>query len=78
MAFHIPRQNHYITHREVIHDDRNTTKVRVVNDASAKRTGTSLNDYLYPGTSLKSLIFHLFCSLSLYKVAIFADFEKNS
>ena len=43
---------HYLPHREVIRTDKNTTKVRVVNDASAKTTGPSLNDCLYAGPPL--------------------------
>ena len=35
---------HYLPHREVVRKDKNTTKVRVVYDASAKGPGTSLND----------------------------------
>lgn len=37
---------HYLPHREV-REDENTTKVRVVYDASAKGHGTSLNDCLH-------------------------------
>lgn len=39
---------HYLSHREVIREDKGTTKLRVVYDASEKSPGTSLNDCLAP------------------------------
>jgi len=43
---------HYLPHREVIRMDKETTKIRVVYDASAERNGPSLNDCLYSGPPL--------------------------
>ena len=40
---------HYIPHHAVIREDKQTTKMRIVYDASAKSTGPSLNDCLYAG-----------------------------
>jgi len=40
---------HYIPHHAVIRQDKSTTKVRVVYNASAKQDGPSLNDCLYAG-----------------------------
>ena len=37
----------YLPHREVIRLDKDTTKLRLVYDASAKRGGPRLNDCLY-------------------------------
>ena len=47
---------HYLSHREVIRMDKESTKIRVVYDASAKRNGPTLNDCLYAGPPLTTLI----------------------
>ena len=67
---------HYLPHREVVREDKNTTKVRVVYDASAKGPGTSLNDCLHTGPSLNTLIFDILVRFRVYKVAMIADIEK--
>ena len=67
---------HYLPHREVVREDKNTAKVRVVYDASAKGPGTSLNDCLHTGPSLNTLIFDILIRLRVYKVAMIADIEK--
>ena len=48
---------HCLPHREVIRLDKDTTKLRVVYDASAKCCGLSLNDCLYSGLPLTPMIF---------------------
>ena len=67
---------HYLPHREVVREDKNTTKVRVVYDASAKGPGTSLNDCLHTGPSFNTLIFDILIRFRVYKVAMIADIEK--
>ena len=43
----------YIPHKEVVREDKNTTKLRVVYDASSKQPQQpSLNECLEPGPSL--------------------------
>ena len=40
---------HYLPHRPVIKEERETTKVRIVFDGSSKITGPSLNEFLFSG-----------------------------
>ena len=56
--------------------DRDTTKVRVVYDASSKVFGPSLNDCLHVGPSLNPLLFDIPLRLRVHEVAITADIEK--
>ena len=42
----------YLTHRAVIREDRRTTKIRIVFDASTKNQGRSLNECLFKGPSM--------------------------
>ncbi|XP_068723841.1 uncharacterized protein [Montipora capricornis] len=69
---------HYIPHHEVIRVDKETTKLRVVYDASAKAQSTtpSLNDCLYAGPPLSSLIYDILLRFRVHKVAISGDIEK--
>ena len=68
---------HYIPHKEVVKEDRATTKLRVVYDASAKSCGEpSLNDCLLPGPALTPLIFDILLRFRLHKVALIGDLEK--
>ena len=47
-----PGKFHYIPHHPVVGEDKNTSKVRIVFDASAKSDGPSLNKCLYKGPEL--------------------------
>ena len=71
-------RGHYIPHREVIREDKNTTKLRVVYDASArvKEDSPSLNDCLYAGPPLSPLIYDILLRFSSHKIALTADIEK--
>ena len=69
----LPGTVHYIPHKEVLKEDRTTTKLRVVYDASAKsRNEPSLNDCLLPGP----LIFDVLLKFRLHKVVLIGDLEK--
>ena len=43
---------HYLPHHVVLREDKSTTKLRIVYDASARTSGQSLNECLYVGPSL--------------------------
>ena len=69
---------HYLAHQAVIRDEAETTKVRIVFDASckARKSGMSLNDCLHVGPPMTPLIFDLLLRFREYKVALIGDIEK--
>eukprot|EP00731_Ephydatia_muelleri_P024186 Em0016g457a len=69
---------HYLPHHGVIHKDKDTTKVRVVYDASSKSDGPSLNDCLHVGPKFNQRINELLVRFRSYPIALVADIEKAS
>ena len=69
-------QLHYLPHHAVIRQDKETTKLRVVYDASARSDGASLNDCLYTGPKFNQKIFDILIRFRSYRVALNADIEK--
>ena len=69
---------HYLPHQAVVRRNAETTKVRVVYDASSKegKNGTSLNECLHVGPSLNPLLFDILIRFREYKVVLFGDIEK--
>jgi len=68
---------HYLPHHPVVRRDKNTTKVRVVYDASAKGDeGQSLNSCLYTGPKFDQKILDILLRFRCYKVTLTADIEK--
>ena len=67
---------HYLPHHPVIRQDKQTTRIRIVYDASARSNGPSLNDTLYVGPSLGQNIMDIMLRFRVYKVALTADIEK--
>ena len=68
---------HYLPHMAVIKQDRSTTKVRVVFDASAALPAcTSLNDNLYSGPALTKSLFGVLLRFRSYNFSVVADLEK--
>ena len=53
----------YLPHRPVVKEDRSTSKVRMVFDASAKNKGPALNDCLFSGPTL-TITFWNFAQIS--------------
>ena len=71
-----PGQVHYLPRRPVIREDKSTTKVRMVFDASSKIEGPSLNECLYPGSSITESLFGVLLRFRLYRYAFISDIEK--
>ena len=71
-----PGEIHYIPHHAVIRQDKSTTKLRVVYNASAKEDGPSLNDCLYAGPKFGQNIMDIILRFCVHKVALAADIEK--
>ena len=68
---------HYIPHSAVLKEDRETTKLRVVYDASCKVAGeVSLNQCLEPGPNLLPLIFDVLLRFRMKKIVLIGDLEK--
>ena len=67
---------HYLPHHAIIRNDKSTTKLRIVYDASAKTEGPSLNDYLYAGPSFGQRILDILIRFLLYRIELIADIEK--
>ena len=75
---------HYLPHRAVVRDDKSSTKVRVVFDASASSdtynssfpSFGSLNSCLYAGPSLTKSLFGVLLRFRVYNFAFVADIEK--
>ena len=67
----------YLPHREVIREDKSSTKIRVVFDASAKNgNNVSLNEILYKGPSLSTELYELLLKFRIHPIAITADIQK--
>ena len=68
---------HYLPHHPVVRRDKDTTKLRIVYDASAKaREGPSLNSCLYTGPCLLPSIVDTLIRFRYHKIALLADVEK--
>ena len=69
---------HYLPHQAVIRKDAETTKVRVVFDASAKerKNGVSLNQCLHVGPSLVPMLYDVLLKIREHEVALFGDIKQ--
>ena len=70
------RRIHYLPHHGVVRHDKQTTKLRVVYDGSAKTSGPSLNECLYTGPNFGQNILHILLRFRLHQVALIGDIEK--
>ena len=60
----------------MVRQDKETTKVRMVYDASAHSNGPSLNDCHHPDPKFDQKIFNLLLRFWVHRVALIADIEK--
>ncbi|XP_064459094.1 uncharacterized protein LOC135369435 [Ornithodoros turicata] len=68
---------YHMPHHAVIRRDRETTKVRIVFDASSKSPGCiSRNEALHAGPNLNPDVLQLLLQFRTYEVALTADVEK--
>ena len=67
----------FLPHHPVIRGDKQTTKVRIIYDASAKSAGPVLNDCLPAGPSLLTDIPDVLMRFRYHRVALAADFVKS-
>ena len=67
---------HYLPHRAVIKEQRETTKIRVVFDASCGINGPSLNECLYSGPNMLGKIFDILLRFRLNRIAFTADIKQ--
>ena len=67
---------HYLPYHVIVRRDKETTKVRVVYDTSARSGGPSLNDCLHAGPKFDQRILNLLLRFRVHRVALTADIEK--
>nr|XP_047135304.1 uncharacterized protein LOC124812545 [Hydra vulgaris] len=66
----------YLPHQPVLRNDKVTSKVRIVFDASSSVDGPSLNDCLYPGPSLTTSLYGILLRFRAQNIAFVADIKK--
>ena len=72
------KKEFYIPHKGVVKKDAESTKLRIVYDASAKEftTQPSLNDCLNPGPTLQNLLWSILVRARFLPVLLTGDLEK--
>ncbi|CAH2040652.1 unnamed protein product, partial [Iphiclides podalirius] len=67
-----------IPHHGVLREDKKSTRLRIVLDASSKTsTGRSLNDVLHSGQNLQGDLFNIILNFRLHPVAMTADCRQQ-
>ena len=67
---------HYLPHHAVVRRNRDTTKLRIVYNASSKTDGPSLNDCLLAGPKFNQKILDILFRFRIHKVTVPTDIEK--
>lgn len=68
---------HYLPHHTVLRRVIETTRLRVVYNASSKSNGVSLNSCLYPGPSLSRNIFDILIRFPSFKITMVSDIYRE-
>ncbi|XP_065665647.1 uncharacterized protein LOC136087069 [Hydra vulgaris] len=71
-----PGKVHYLPHRAVLRDDKETTKLRAVFDGSAKEGGPSVNESLYTGPCLLTCIYSTLLLFRMFKIGLISDIRQ--
>ena len=68
----------YLPHKDVIKQSAETTKLRIVYDASAKESSDkpSLNECLYPGPPLQNQLWNILVRSRFHPILLTSDIEK--
>ena len=74
MDFPTKGEVHYLPHHCVVNEEKETTKFRVVYDASSNKP--SLNDCLEKGDNLMPWMLDVLIRFRGYKIALISDIEK--
>ena len=71
-------QIHHLPHHGIIRQGKDTTKLRIVYDASARPSPSqpSLNDCLYSGPSFNEQVMDVLMRFHCHRVALVSDVEK--
>ena len=73
----VPGKVHYLPHRPVICNDKETTNIHIVFDGSAnEKGGQSINDLLYAGQCLLSHIYDILIRLCFGKIGVISDIRQ--
>ena len=73
----LPGRIHYVPHHPVIRNDKDTSKLRVVQDCSSKfGGGPSLNECLETGPNLLLQIIDIILKFRCYKIGLISDIRK--
>ncbi|GFX17276.1 integrase catalytic domain-containing protein [Trichonephila clavipes] len=68
---------YFMPHQAVIRPDKETSRVRIVFDASSKgKNSESLNDLLFSGPNLMPDLLHIILKFRKYEIAFCSDIEK--
>lgn len=67
---------HYLPHHAMVRRDKETTRLRIVYNTSARSSGASLNDCLHTGPKFEQRIFDILLRFHVHSIAFTANIEK--